>query len=320
MPTALITGVAGFAGSHLAELLLQEGWRVAGTDRPGISRSNIEDFLPRMVLREFDLLDQTAMSRVIREFDPDCIFHLAAVAFIPYAQHYPALVFDINAKGFLHVASAAARKDRPRRLVLISSSQVYGELEPGTGPLTDSHALRPVNIYGLSKLCAEEIAAMYQRDASLDTVVVRPFNHFGPRQRSDFVVSDWARQIAQAEAGRRDPRIRVGNLDAARDFTDVRDMVKGYLAAAERGVSGATYNICSGRAYRVGDILEMLLKRARIPIEIVSDRDRLRVNEIPTVVGDYSPFRRDTGWAPALDLEAGLDDTLAYWRSRLARG
>lgn len=316
---ALITGVAGFAGSHLADLLLDLGWEVTGTDRPGISRSNLDHLRSRLRFRQFDILDPRGLEKLAADSRPEVVFHLAAVAYIPYAEHYPYLVFDINTKGVLNLVDVLARTSPAARLVLVSSSQVYGTVPAEKMPIREDFPPAPVNVYGASKLAAEEIARAWSRSGQLETVIVRPFNHFGPRQRPDFVISDWARQIAMAEAGLSEASIRVGNLEAARDFSDVRDMVRAYLAVAEKGMPDKAYNISSGRAYRVGDILQLLLERARIPIAVREDRERLRAREIPLVVGDCAVFRADTGWSPEHSLEDGLGATLDYWRSRFRK-
>lgn len=316
---AVITGAAGFAGSHLAECLLERGWEVFGTDRPGISRNNFESLGRAFKFHEFDVLDSRGVETLLDLARPDVVFHLAAVAYVPYADHYPSLVFDINAKAVLALADSLFRLAPSARLVLVSSSQVYGRVEAERMPLGEDCPVAPVNIYGLSKLCAEEIVRSWQRVGRLDGVIVRPFNHFGPRQRPEFVISDWARQIARIELGEVAPVLRVGNLEAARDFTGVRDMVKAYLRAAEKGKSGEVYNVCSGRAHPVGEILELLLGMSRVPIEVKEDTRRLRSGEIPLVVGDCSRFRRDTDWEPEQSLGEGLEKTLQYWRRRLAR-
>ena len=314
MSKALITGIAGFAGSHLAELLLAEGMEVCGLDRNGMSLSNIRGFKKHLQLRELDILDSRAVEKAVEDLRPDLIFHLAAVAYVPHAQYYPSFVFDVNAKGTLHLLQACKTQAPGARLVLVSSSQVYGQLPPERLPLTERTKPRPNNVYALSKLCSEEIALLYRREYDLDVVILRPFNHIGPRQRPVFVVADLARQIARIEAGKQEAVLKVGNLSSARDFTDVRDMVRGYYLAAERGVSGEIYNLSSGRARMIRSIMKKLLALTDREIEVQPEKKRFRGKDISILYGKSDKFRKATGWSPRHRLQESLESVLNYWR------
>ncbi len=308
MKRALITGIAGFAGSHLADHLLSEGWEVSGIDRRTAVAAGA-------AVEKCDILDPGEVGRAVEKARPDVVFHMAAVAFVPSAENAPQSAFSVNAAGTLNVLDECRRHAPGARVVIASSAEVYGKVTPDETPLTEAQEPRPANIYALTKLCAEDVAYYYARAYSLPAVILRPFNHIGPRQSPDFVTSSFARQIALIEAGLQPPVISVGNLEAARDFTDVRDTVRGYTLAAENCEPGKPYNICSGQAYVISDILDRLLKMSRVSIEIRVDPARLRKSEIPIMLGDYTLFTRATGWSPEHDIDSTLSSILNYWRS-----
>jgi len=313
---ALISGIAGFAGSHLAEHLLAAGWEVSGLDRRDAARGNLEAVAGAVRVTPCDIIDPREVSRAVADSGADVLFHLAAVTFVPSAESAPHAAFEVNVKGTLNILEGCASLSPRPLVILVSSAEVYGRVPVAEMPLTEESPARPANIYALTKLCAEELAHFYHRAGSIPVMVLRPFNHVGPRQSRAFAASSFAFQIAEIEAGRREPVLRVGNLDAARDFTDVRDVVRAYRLAAERCAPGSVYNICSGRHYPIRDILERLLKLARLPIEVRTDPGLLRRSEIPLFYGDSSRFRRVTGWEPAYGIDATLKNILDYWRDR----
>ena len=319
MPRALITGIAGFAGSHLADLLLEKKWKVGGIDRGRMPAANVRRLAHRLTLEEVDILDTAALEKCLASFKPDAVFHLAGVAYVPHAQYNPSFVFNINATGSLNLLQACQKTVPAARVALISSSQVYGKVPASEMPLRETHPARPANAYGLSKLCAEEAGLLYHREYGLKVIVVRPFNHIGPRQSPVFVVADWARQIARIEAGKQEPVLRVGDLESGRDFLDVRDMVDGYRLALEKGRPGEVYNICSGRACRVKEILAGLLKKTRCRIEVRREEKRLRSGDISILYGNCGRFKKRTGWKPRIPLEESLQDILDYWREQEKR-
>ncbi|MDP8236566.1 MAG: GDP-mannose 4,6-dehydratase [Candidatus Erginobacter occultus] len=317
MRKALITGIAGFAGGHLAESLIEAGWEVAGIERHGAVLDHPVFLLDRVKVEECDILAARELGRVIGEFQPDAIFHLAGTTHIPMAQSDPQMAFETNIKGSLNILDATAASAPSARLILVSSAEVYGKSRPEEMPLTEDRPLRPASIYGLTKLCAEETAFYYARTRGLDAVVLRPFNHIGPGQRPRFVSASFALQIARIEKGLQPPVLEVGNLDPARDFTDARDMVRGYRLAVGKCDSGSVYNICSGRAYPIREILDRLLKLSDLEIEVRPSAERTRATDVPIFRGDHSRFTAATGWRP----EYGIDDTLKaildYWRGRV---
>lgn len=317
MKKALITGIAGFAGGHLAWTLVRDGWEVAGVERHGAVLDHPVFLRERVRVEECDILAARELGRVIGKFQPEAIFHLAGTTHIPMAQSDPQLAFDTNIKGTLNLLDAAAEHAPRTRLILISSAEVYGKARPEEMPLNEDHPLRPSSIYGLTKLCAEQTALYYCRNRGLDTVILRPFNHIGPGQRPRFVCASFALQIARIEQGGRAPVLEVGNLDPARDFTDVRDMVRGYRLAAEKCPSGAVYNICSGRALQVREILERLLGLSDREIEVRTAAGRTRKTDVPIFQGDHTRFTEATGWRPEYGVEDTLKTILDYWRQRV---
>lgn len=317
MKKALITGIAGFAGGHLAWDLVEAGWEVVGVERHGAVFDHPVFLLERVRVEECDILAVRELGRVIKKFQPEAIFHLAGTTHIPMAESDPQLAFETNIKGSLNVFDAAVENSPGVRLVLISSAEVYGKALPEEVPLTEDHPLRPASIYGLTKLCAEETASYYSRVRGLDAVILRPFNHIGPGQRPRFVAAAFALQIARIEKGLQPPVLEVGNLDPARDFTDVRDMVRGYRLAVGSCRTGAAYNICSGRAYTIREILERLLKFSSCRIEVRPSEARLRKTDVPIFQGDSSRFSAVSGWRTEFDIDQTLQAILDYWRKRV---
>jgi len=317
MRKALITGIAGFAGGHLAWDLVEAGWEVVGVERHGAVFDHPVFLLERVRVEECDILAARELGRVIGKFQPEAIFHLAGTTHIPMAQSDPQLAFETNIKGSLNVLDAATENSPRARMVLISSAEVYGKARPEEMPLTEDRPLRPASIYGLTKLCAEETASYYSRVRGLDAVILRPFNHIGPGQRPRFVSAAFALQIARIEKGLQPPVLEVGNLEPARDFTDVRDMVRGYRLAVDRCESGVAYNVCSGRAYAIREILERLLELSACHIEVRPSEGRIRKTDVPIFHGDHSRFSAAAGWRPEYDIDRTLETILDYWRERV---
>lgn len=313
---ALITGMAGFAGSHLAAYLVSRGWEVAGIERHGVSQSNLVELTDKVSIEECDILSPKDVGEVIRRYRPTAVFHLAGTSYVPTAQNAPQLAFEVNVKGSLNVMEETVANAPGARFILISSAEVYGQAPPESMPLTEDHPPSPANIYALTKLCAEETALYYSSARELDTVILRPFNHIGPGQRPSFVTASFALQIALIEAGKKPPVMEVGNLRASRDFTDVRDMVRAYHLAALRCEKGLTYNISSGRAYTIEEILERLLEKTQAKIEVRTDPKRLRGKESQLFRGDSSRFSNQTGWRAEFDIDRTLEEILHYWRGR----
>lgn len=308
----LVTGATGFAGSHLVQHLLQHHDRVHAWGNPGGRPLDPSSPDGRVTWSAVDVTSRDEVARALGALAPAAVYHCAGLAHVHRAWQDSARALRVNAMGTDAVLRAVEGAGLGVPVVVTGSALVY---RPSMEPLTEDSPIGPTDPYGISKLAQEMLATA----AGGHVLVARPFNHAGPRQGTAFVTSSFARQIAEAEAGAREPIIRVGNLDARRDVTDVRDTVRAYRLLALRGQPGRPYNVCRGQAYRVGDLLEALIGRARVPISVELDPARLRPSDNPVVLGSYERLRRETGWEPQIPIEQTLDDLLDYWRGEVAR-
>lgn len=296
---ALITGATGFVGPHLVAHLTSEGDHVTGighTDGP-------------------DLLDGDAWNDLVGSAAPDVIYHLAGFSDVGASWKSPRTAFRLNAEGTMSVLEAA-RMNRVKRVVLVSSADVYGIASPASLPLTETAPIQPRSPYGASKQAAEALAQQYHRGWGLDVVVVRPFNHIGPGQSPNFFAPAIASKIASAElAG--GGTVTHGDLSPERDFTDVRDVVRAYRLIATAGRSGATYNVCTGKAVAMSSILDDMIGAAMVPISTEPDPDLVRPVDLPVLRGSFEALRHDTGWEPSIELNETLADVLSDARHRI---
>jgi GDP-4-dehydro-6-deoxy-D-mannose reductase len=304
----LVTGAAGFAGSHLLDLLSAGRVpHVVAWHRPGGAP-------PRPVAgvtwQGVDLLDKASVARAIAEVRPSAVYHCAGAAHVGRSWNTTESTFAVNVRGTHHLVESLRDSAADARVLIPSSALVYA---PVGEPLGEDRPLQPDSPYGLSKL-AQELVGTGNPDGP-PVCIARPFNHFGPRQDPWFVTSGFARRIADIEAGRWKAELAVGNLDAQRDLTDVRDTVRAYRLILEQGVPGRPYNVCAGQAVSIRAVLDMLLARARVPIRVVVDPTRYRPNDQPLVLGDPTRIRRELGWIPVIPLSQTLDDLLEYWRT-----
>lgn len=313
--TSLITGICGFAGRHLTEHLVASGDRVVGTYLDQGDQKNLGRLRRSVSLYRCDLRDPKKMASLIRRVRPDRIYHLAAQASAALSFDRPVLTVDVNVTGTASLLEAIRRELPKVRVLFLSSADVYGLVRPKDTPVKETHPPAPRNPYAASKLAGEELCRQYRRSFGLDVVIVRVFNHTGPGQALGFVVPDFASQIASLEkrGGRR--RIKVGNLEAKRDISDVRDIVRGYRLLMMKGKSGEVYHLAGGKVYKMRTILEMMLKLALVPIEVVADPARQRPSDLPILSGSASKTRRATGWRPTIPIETTLADALDYWRA-----
>ncbi|MFL6279783.1 MAG: GDP-mannose 4,6-dehydratase [Vicinamibacterales bacterium] len=308
----LVTGATGFAGSHLVDHLLEEEGQVAAW-------AHVRDREPRLaadsriVWDSIDLLDRQAVARAIANVQPSVIYHCAGIAHVGESWSKPLLALRVNVLGTHHVLEGVRDAGLRCPVLVTGSALVY---RPSTDLLREDAPIGPSDPYGVSKL-AQEMLAGRQRQGPV--FIVRPFNHVGPRQSPTYVTSSFARQIAEIETGLREPVLRVGNLGAQRDITDVRDTVRAYQLVVTRGSPGRPYNVCSGQAYRVSDLLDWLIARSRIPIRVEVDPDRLRPSDNPIIAGDRSRITLETGWEPTIPIQQTLGDLLEYWRAQTAR-
>lgn len=315
----LITGITGFAGSHLAEHILARhpGVEVYGIRRWRSRMDNVGHLLDRIRLIEADLKDTSSLERCLAEAQPDRIFHLAAQSFVPASWRYPAETFAINAVGQINLFEALLRLGLSPRIQVAGSSEEYGRVFPEEVPMKETNPLRPLSPYAVSKAAQDLLGYQYFMSYGLPIVRTRGFNHTGPRRGDVFVTSAFARQIAEIEKGKRGPVIKVGNLEAKRDFSDVRDIVEAYWLSLEKGVPGEVYNIGSGVARSIGELLEALLSLSSVKARIEVDPARLRPSDVPILLADSSRFVALTGWRPVIPFEQTLRDLLDYWRQRV---
>jgi len=314
----LITGITGFAGSHLAEYALdQEGVEVYGIRRWRSPTENIDHIIDQLNIVECDIRDAASVTGMIATVRPDRIFHLAAQSHVPTSWHAPAESLETNIIGQLNLFEAVRQTGCDTRIQIAGSSEEYGLVHRDETPITESNHLRPLSPYAVSKVTQDLLAYQYFRSYGTHTIRTRGFNHTGPRRGEVFVVSNFAKQIALIEAGERDPVIRVGNLEAERDFTDVRDVVRAYWLILEHGDPGDVYNIASGTAWRIQDVLDLLLSFSEIDISVEVDPQRLRPSDVELLLGDASKLSAITGWQPLIPFEQTARETLDYWRARL---
>jgi GDP-4-dehydro-6-deoxy-D-mannose reductase len=314
---SLITGCAGFAGSHLADLLLEQGEEVVALLGPNESRANIRHIEKRLEIVSGDLRDGAGILDLLRASKPQRIYHLAAFSAPARSFENPLETYQVNFTGTLHLLSAWLRVGMDCRFLFVSSVEVYGSVPRSQLPLREEAEMRPLNPYAGSKAAAEILAAQFFRSYGLPIVRVRPFNHTGPRQSPEFVCSKLARQAAEIELGRRPPVIVAGNTQAVRDFSDVRDIVRGYRDLLERGEAGEVYHLCSGRGVSIAAVLETLLGLSARTAAIQVDPSLVRSNEAAEVWGDYSRAKGAVGWEPCFPLSATLAELKQYWETRL---
>jgi len=314
---ALITGISGFAGSHLAEFLLDKEYKVFGTFYDKSTFSNLNGFIDKIRLFKCDIRNYDNLKKIIKKVKPDEIYHLAAISFIPIALKNPKITFDTNLYGTLNLYKAIIDLKLNLKILFVGSGDEYGLVNEKDIPINENCPLKPFNPYSISKVSADFLSYFYFRNYSLKIIRVRPFNHIGPRQSPEFVCSDFAKQIAEIEKGLREPIIKVGNLEAKRDFTDVRDIVRGYWFALDKGEPGEVYNICSEKAIQIKGLLNHLLELSSRKVEIMKDPKRMRPSDNPILQGDSSKFRRRGGWKPEILLDKTLKDILEYWRKVL---
>jgi len=314
----LITGITGFVGSHLADFLLKKGdIDICGIVRWRSRKENIGHLKGKLKLFECDMKDMTSVQDVVKSVKPERIFHLAAQSFVPVSWNAPTETLSTNIIGELNIFESVRQAGIDTIIHIAGSSEEYGLVYPEEVPITEDNALRPLSPYGVSKVAQDLLGFQYFRSYGIKIIRTRAFNHTGPRRGEVFVCSNFAKQIAEIEKGYREPVIFVGNLDAQRDFSDVRDIVKAYWLAVERCKPGEVYNICSGKPRTIQSILDSLLSFTNIEVELKKDPKRVRPSDVQVLEGDSSRFRKETGWKPEIPFEQTLRDTLDYWREKV---
>jgi GDP-4-dehydro-6-deoxy-D-mannose reductase len=341
----LITGITGFAGSHLAEYILAEHPDVAvfGTYRWRSRMENLETLALRRVLDvvegrfsagasqadearkgrvsllHCELTDAGAVEKLIDAVRPDRIFHLAAQSFVQSSFDEPAATLTNNIQAELNILEALRRQDTHIRIQVAGSSEEYGLVHPDEVPMKETNPLRPLSPYAVSKVAQDKLAYQYFKSYGVHTVVTRGFNHAGPRRGHVFSTGTFARQIALIEAGRHEPVIYVGDLTPKRDWSDVRDVVRAYWLALDKAEPGEVYNVGRGRTWSIGEMLNILLSHSKVKIRTQEDPARLRPSDVPILWSDSSKFHAATGWEPKIPFEDTLRDELDHWRELVRR-
>lgn len=314
---SLIIGGAGFVGAYLVRHLKNDlGQDVVVTKMPQeqvhVSGVNMDD----IQVLDLNILEKDSILDLLREVHPDCIYHLAAQSSVSVSWKNPALTIDVNVKGGVNILEALRELDYKPRVLFIGSGEEYGHILPNETPIREGNASRPGNIYAATKACQNMLAKIYADAYGLDVMMVRAFNHIGPNQQPLFVVADFCKQVAEIEAGSREPVMKVGNLSAKRDFTDVRDVVCAYALLMESGCAGETYNIGSGHAIAIEDILGIILRNSSVDIKVEVDSAKLRPVDVPIIEADTSKVYEATGWQPEIPLEQTIRETLDFWRTK----
>jgi GDP-4-dehydro-6-deoxy-D-mannose reductase len=310
---ALITGASGFAGRHLAgHLIASTNWEITGLQTHAAAP------LEGVRMLSCDLLDADLTQRVVAHHRPEIIFHLAAQAYVPKAVANPAGTLNTNIIAQVNLLEACRAVGIDPIIVVVSSADIYGDVPPEQSPIRETQSFRPRNPYAVSKATQDLLGLQYALSYGMRIVRVRPFNHIGPGQNERFVVSSLARQIAEIEARRSDPVLLVGNLEAQRDFLDVRDVVCAYALVARADFAGEVFNVASGVARPIQAVLDHLLCLTNVDVDVHEDPARLRPSDIPVLVGDATKLRQATGWQPEIAFERSLADTLDGWRRRIA--
>jgi GDP-4-dehydro-6-deoxy-D-mannose reductase len=313
----LITGVTGFVGSHMAEYALAHGAEVFGSSRWRSRTENIEHLRSQIKLIECDLRDLASVRALLETTEPTHVVHLAAQSFVGASWQTPAETLSNNIISQVNLLEGIRRFTTAPRVLVVGSSEEYGLVYPDELPIRETNPLRPLSPYAVSKVAQDMMGYQYFMSYGLPIIRTRAFNHEGPRRGEVFVTSNFAKQVAEIEAGLREPIISVGDLTPRRDFSDVRDIVRGYWLLLERGEPGEVYNLCSGRSWAIQQVLDFFLEQSRVKkIAVEIDSTRLRPSDVMILEGDPSKIRKATGWEVEIPFERTLKDLLAYWRQR----
>lgn len=315
--TILITGGTGFAGSHLAQAISH----AFDPEQLSLHLTHIapvpeepKQLVPNATFHQVDLTDREQVDAVFETVMPDEVYQLASIAMVGNSHSTTETILQANTAIICHVLDAMREKSPSAKMVVISSAEVYGKSMPEELPISENHQLRPSNPYGVSKMTQDALARVYVESYGLHIVIARPFNHIGERQEPGFVVSDFAKQVVAIEQGK-SAALKVGNLDAQRDFTDVKDIVQGYMTLMENGVPGEAYNLGSGTSHSMSDVVAILQELSNVTWDIEQDTSRLRPADIPIMVAD-STKARALGWYPQSTMKDAVARTLSYWRKK----
>jgi GDP-4-dehydro-6-deoxy-D-mannose reductase len=311
----LITGISGFTGSHLADYFLAQGkHEIFGTIKWRSNRENIRHIEEKINFVDCDIRDAFAMRTVLQTSRPDYIFHLAAQSYVPFSWRVPQETLQTNIIGELNLFECVRDLKMDPMIHIAGSSEEYGLVLPDELPITEDNPLRPLSPYAVSKVAQDLLGFQYFKSYGIRIVRTRAFNHTGPRRGEVFVTSNFAKQLVEIEQGKKGPVLRVGNLDAVRDFLDVRDVARAYAFAVEKGTPGEVYNIASGKGIKIRDLLNKLVSMSKIEIKIEQDPARLRPSDVELLTGSAEKFQKATGWRPEIPFDKTLEDLMEYWR------
>lgn len=310
---AMIIGAAGFVGPYLAQAIEENmSCDVIATKLP---QEKLD--IPDAKIIDLNILDEEQLFSTLEKEHPDYIFHLAAQSSVALSWKNPSLTVNINIQGAVNLLNAIRELDYNPKVLIIGSGEEYGRIKPDEVPITEENALHPGNVYAVTKVCQNMMATLYSQAYGMNIVLTRSFNHIGPMQRPTFVVADFCKQVVQIEKGLQEPVMKVGNLAAKRDFTDVRDVVRAYCLLIEKGKPGETYNVGSGHAIAIQKILDMIIKQSGKEIKVEVDPAKLRPIDVPIIEADTTKIKRDTGWKPNISIEQTISETLDFWRSQI---
>ena len=316
----LITGVSGFVGSHLLDLLAckKAMYELYGIVRERSPLENISHNLDSIKLISCDLINQSTVLNVVNEIEPDHIYHLAGESSVKLSWGGALSMVNNNIIASLNIHEALRTQNhKETRILLACSSEEYGLVSEKDIPVKEETPLKPVSPYAVSKAAVDMFGFQYYLSYGIKVIRIRAFNHTGPRRPPVYALSNFAKQIAEIEKGTRERKVHVGNLSAIRDYTDVRDVVRGYEMAIEHCEPGDVYNLCSSKGYSIGNLLKVLIGLSKCQIDIVQDKERMRPIDLPIIVGDNSKFKKATSWSPDIEIEHTLEELLNYWRERL---
>ena len=316
---ALITGITGFVGSHLAELLLTLDYEVSGSVRWRSKRDNVThlELAKSIKLFETDIKDPMSVRKTVADTMPDEIYHLAAQSFVPTSWAAPAETLDTNIQGQLNVLEAAREVVPHARIHVVGSSEEYGLVREDEVPITEHNTFRPLSPYGVSKVAQDMLGYQYFQSYGVPVIRTRAFNHTGPRRGDVFVTSNFAKQLAEIKKGKREPVMMVGNLEAKRDFSDVRDVVRAYQLAVSKGTPGEVYNICSGKGRTIQEVLDLLLEISALDVTVKQDPSRMRPSDVMVLEGSHDKITKELGWQPSIPFQQTLKDLYEFWLERV---
>lgn len=310
---AIIIGAAGFVGPYLAGAVRKYmNCEIVATKLP-----HDKVTIPEARIENLNILNPTEISAILSDEKPDYIFHLAAQSSVALSWKNPAMTVDVNINGSLNLLNTIRNLNDQPRVLIVGSGEEYGYIKEDMVPIKENASLDPGNVYAITKATQNMMSTIYAQAYGMNLVMTRSFNHMGPGQTPQFVVSDFCSQVVRIEKGLQEPVINVGNLSAKRDFTDVRDVVRAYTLLIRYGRAGETYNVGSGNAKSIQSILDLILSKSEKNIEVRVDEKKLRPVDVPIIEADISKTYRDTGWNPEISLETTIEDMLNYWRENL---